>query len=70
MAYDSWAIALAEDDQEREFVLIRRDSSLAPGARGWQWTRDPISEEDLRWELADERKEKVDAEITKARSGR
>jgi hypothetical protein len=70
VAYDRWGISfVGGDDKEREFVLTWRDSSSAPGARGWQWTSQPMSEESLRQELADVPKEKVDAEVTKARNG-
>jgi hypothetical protein len=70
MAYDSWGITLAEDDKEREFVLILRDSNLSPGASGWQRTSEPMSEEKLRQELAKMNvpQEKAAAEIAKARA--
>lgn len=70
MTYDSWAVSWAEEDKEREFILLLRDSSLAPGARGWQWTSELMSEEKLRQELAKMNvlNEKADADIAKART--
>jgi hypothetical protein len=69
MAYNSWRVILWDkDDKEREFVLEIRDSKIAPGQKGSLRTSDPMSEDNLRRELADLAKEEVDAEITKART--
>ncbi|MGA3160461.1 MAG: hypothetical protein ABSC77_04525 [Terracidiphilus sp.] len=69
MAYNSWGITLWENDKKREFVLILRNSNLSPGASGWQWTSEPMSEEKLRQELANMNvpTEKANAEIAKTR---
>jgi hypothetical protein len=57
------------NDEDREFILILRDSSLKPSTKGWQETTGPMTEEALRRVLAELNipSEKVNAEIEEAR---
>lgn len=52
MGYDLWALQLTNQENDREFVLLFRNSSLAPGEKGWQEASVPMSEEQLREALS------------------
>lgn len=69
VSIDNWALIAMRNDEDREFILILRDSSFPPSTKGWQETTGPMAEETLRKTMAELHipNEKIDAEIGEAR---